>query len=159
MLLNNNKLENTSYFQWLNWLNILDDKGKWCKGSTKTSSSKTSEDSRDVEVERPSRKKTASKNLDPRSISAGNLKQKTSDVKCKVANKNDRKTRSLANKYRNNEQDNYVVSEKKNDKNLKTVPKSNKANSLVETKLMVDKKRRTSSVDNMKTHESRDSTR
>lgn len=87
------------------------------------------------------------------------MKQKTSEVKCKVANKNNRKTRSLASKHRNSDQDNYVVPEKKSDKNLKTVSKSNKANSLVETKLMVDKKRRTSSVDNMKTHESKDSTR
>lgn len=126
-------------------------------------SSKTSEDSKDlkdVEEERPSRKKTASKNLDHRSISLGNLKQKTSDVKCKMINKNDRKTRSLASKNKSSDQENYVVPNKKCDKNLKTIPKSHKANSLMETKLMVDVKRRPSSVDNIKTsRDSKDSTR
>lgn len=140
----------------LSLTNISDDKGKWCKGSSKPSS-KTSEDSKDVEEERPSRKKTASKNLDHRSNSLGNIKQKTSIVKFKVANKNDRKTRSLASKHKSSDQDNYVLPDKKCDKNLKTVSKSNRANSLIETKLTVDVKRRTSSVDNMKTtRESKD---
>lgn len=85
------------------------------------------------------------------------MKRKTSIVKCKVENKNNRKTRSLASKHKNSDQDNYVVPDKKCDKNLKTVSKSNRANSLIETKLTVDVKRRTSSVDNMKTtHESKD---
>jgi len=85
------------------------------------------------------------------------MKQKTSIVKCKEANKNNRKTRSLASKHKNSDQDNYVIPDKKRDKNLKTASKSNKANSLIETKLSVDVKRRTSSVDNMKTsHESKD---
>ncbi|KAL4090574.1 hypothetical protein QTP88_025380 [Uroleucon formosanum] len=136
---------------------LRDDKGKWCKGSNKPSSKTSSDDSKDDEEERPSRKKTASNNLDHRSNSLGNMKQKTSIVKCKVANKNNRKTRSLASKHKNSDQDNYVVPDKKCDKNLKTVSKSNRANSLIETKLTVDVKRRTSSVDNMKTsHESKD---
>jgi len=85
------------------------------------------------------------------------MKQKTSIVKCKVANKNIRKTRSLASKHKSSDQDNYVVPDKKFDKNLKTVSKNNKTNSLIETKLTVDVKRRTSSVDNMKTtRESKD---
>lgn len=79
------------------------------------------------------------------------MKRKTSDIKCKVTNKNDRKTRSLISKQKNDHQDNYVAPYKKCDKNLKTVSKINKANSLIETKLTVDVKRRTSSVDNMKT--------
>jgi len=138
---------------------VLDDKGKWCKGScsNKASSKSSSDDSKDVEEERPSRKKTASNNLDHRSNSLGNMKQKTSIVKCKVANKNSRKTRSLASKHKSSDQDNYVVPDKKFDKNLKTVSKNSKTNSLIETKLIVDVKRRTSSVDNMKTtHESKD---
>lgn len=140
-------------------INILDDKGKWIKGDSKPSSkaSEDSKDSDDVEEERPSRKKTASKNLDHRSTSLVNLKRKTSVVKCKLKNKNDRKTRSLAGKHKSNDQDNYVIPDKKYDKNLKTVSKSNKANSLVETKLPFDVKRKTSSVDNMKTsHENKD---
>jgi len=85
------------------------------------------------------------------------MKRKTSIVKCKVANKNNRKTRSLASKSKSSDQDNYVVLDKKGDTNLKTVSKSNKANSLIETKPTVDVKRRTSSVDNMKTtRESKD---
>lgn len=130
-------------------INISDDKGKWCKGSSKPSS-KTSEDSKDVE-ERPSRNKTASKNFDPRSNSLGSIKRKTSDVKCKVINKNDRKTRSLVSRPKGDDQDNYVAPYKKCDKNLKTVSKNNKANSLIETKLTADVKRRPSSMDNMKT--------
>lgn len=98
------------------------------------------------------RKKTAS-NLNHRSNSLGNIKQKTSLVKFKVTNKNDRKTRSLASKHKSNDQDNYVIP----DKNSKTVSKSNKANSLVETKFSSGVKRRTSSVDNIKTsHENKD---
>ncbi|CAH1736653.1 unnamed protein product [Aphis gossypii] len=136
---------------------LRDDKGKWCKGNSSKSSSKASDDSKDVEEERPSRKKTASNNLDHRSNSLGNMKRKTSIVKCKVANKNNRKTRSLASKSKSSDQDNYVVLDKKGDKNLKTVLKSNKTNSLIETKPTVDVKRRTSSVDNMKTtRESKD---
>ncbi|XP_025416028.1 protein Jumonji isoform X2 [Sipha flava] len=135
---------------------LRDDKGKWCKGDNKPSlkTSEDSKDSDDIEEERPSRKKTAS-NLNHRSNSLGNIKQKTSLVK--VTNKNDRKTRSLASKHKNNDQDNYVIPDKKYDKNLKTVSKSNKANSLIETKLSFDVKRRTSSVDNIKTsHENKD---
>ncbi|XP_060850997.1 uncharacterized protein LOC132929571 [Rhopalosiphum padi] len=136
---------------------LRDDKGKWCKGSSSKPSSKASDDSKDVEEERPSRKKTASNNLDHRSNSLGNMKRKTSIVKCKVANKNNRKTRSLASKSKSSDRDNYVVPDKKVDKTLKTVSKSNKANSLIETKPTVDVKRRTSSVDNMKTtRESKD---
>lgn len=88
------------------------------------------------------------------------MKRKTSDVKCKMTNKNDRKTRSLASKNKSSDQENYVVPNKKCDKNLKTISKSYKANSLVETKLTVDVKRRPSSVDNMKTsRDSKDTTR
>lgn len=132
-------------------MEISDDKGKWCKGGSKPSS-KTSEDSKNiVEEERPSRKKTASKNLDHRSNSLGNIKRKTSDVKCKETNKNNRKTRSLASKHKNSDQDNYIVPDKKSNKNSKIIlSKNNKANSLIETKLTVDVKRRTSSVDNVK---------
>lgn len=122
--------------------------------NNKPPSSKSSEDfkeSKDVEEERPSRKKTVSKNLDHSTNNASNLKRKTSENKCKVVNKNERKTRSLASKFKSDDQDNYIVP----DKNLKTVSKSNKANSLIETKLSSDIKRRTASVDNMKT--SRDS--
>lgn len=145
--------------QWIKLIHFSDGKGKWCKGSSK-SSSKTSEDSKDVEEERPSRKKTAIKNLDHRSNSLGNMKQKNSVIKCKVSNKNDRKTRSLASKYKSSDHDNYVVPVKKCDKTMKTVSKNNKANSLVETKCIVDVKRRTSSVDNMKTsRESKDTIR
>lgn len=79
------------------------------------------------------------------------MKQKNSVIKCNVSNKNGRKTRSLASKYKSSDHDNYVVPDKKCDKNMKTVSKSNKANSLVETKCTVDVKRKTSSVDNMKT--------
>lgn len=130
---------------------LRDDKGKWCKGGSKPSS-KTSEDSKDIgEEERPSRKKTASKNLDHRSNSLGNIKRKTSDVKCKETNKNNRKTRSLASKHKNSDQDNYIVPDKKNNKNSKIIlSKNSKANSLIETKLTVDMKRKTSSVDNVK---------
>lgn len=131
-------------------LNILDDKGKWCKRDSSKTSSSASNDSKAVE-ERPSRKKTASKNTDHRSNSLGNLKQKITDIKCKVTNKNDRKTRSLAGKHKRSDQDNYVIPSKKSDTNLKTSYKNNKANSLIETKLAVDVKRKTSSVDNMKT--------
>jgi len=144
-------LTNILLFVLLSSTNISDDKGKWCKGSSSKPSSKTSDDSKDVEDERPSRKKTASKNLDHRSNSLCNTKQKTSIVKCKVANKNNRKTRSLASKHKISDQDNYVVPDKKCDKNLKTMSnKTNRANSLVETKLTMDVKRRTSSVDNSK---------
>lgn len=81
------------------------------------------------------------------------MKRKTSENKCKVVNKNERKTRSLASKHKSDDQDNYVVP----DKNLKTVSKNNKANSVIETKLSSDVKRRTASVDNVKTiHDSKD---
>lgn len=135
---------------------ISDDKGKWIKGNYKPPSSKSSEDfkdSRDVEEERPSRKKTVSKNLDHSTNNANNLKRKTSENKCKMVNKNERKTRSLASKHKSYDQDNYVVP----DKNLKTVSKNNKANSVIVTKLSSDVKRRTASVDNVKTiHDSKD---
>lgn len=132
-------------------MDIADDKGKWCKGGNKPSS-KTSEDSKDVEEERPSRRKTASKIVDHRSNSLGNIKRMTSDIKCKETNKNDRKTRSLASKYKNSDQDNYIVPDKKSNKNSKDIlsKNNNKANSVIETKLTVDVKRRTSSVDNVK---------
>lgn len=132
-------------------LNILDDKGKWCKRDSSKTSSSASNDSKAVE-ERPSRKNTVSKNTDHRSNSLGNLKQKITDIKCKVTNKTDRKTRSLGGKHKRSDQDNYVIPGKKIDKNLKTSYKNNKANSLIETKLTVDVKRKTSSVDNMKTN-------
>lgn len=131
-------------------IHILDDKGKWCKGGSK-SSSKTSEDLKNVEEERLSRKKTVSKNLDHRSNSLVNFKQKTIDVKYKVGDKNDRKTRSLVSKPKSSDQDNYVVPVKKCDKNFKTVSKNNKSNSLIEAKLSVEVKRRTSSMDNSRT--------
>jgi len=137
---------------------ISDDKGKWCKGGSK-SSSKTSEDSKDVieeQEERPSRRKTALNNFEHRSNSLGNIKRKTNDVKCKEINKNSRKTRSLASKHKNSDQDNYIVPDKKSDKK-NILSKNNKANSLIETKLTVDVKRRTSSVDNVKlSRESKD---
>jgi len=140
--------------------NIIDDKGKWCKGANSKPSSKTSDDTKDVEEERPSRKKTVLKNLDHRSNSVSNLKQKNSDVKCKVVNKNDRKTRSLASKCKSRDQDNYVAPYKKSDTNSKTASKSNKTNSLSGTKLTIDVKRKTSSVDNMKLRrENKDSIR
>ncbi|VVC29307.1 Hypothetical protein CINCED_3A006504 [Cinara cedri] len=129
---------------------LRDDKGKWIKGNVKPPSSKSSEDfkdSKDVEEERPSRKKTVSKNLDYSINNSGNLKRKTSENKCKVVNKNERKTRSLVTKHKSDDQDNYVVP----DKNLRNVLKINKANSLIETKCSSDVKRRTASVDNMKT--------
>lgn len=139
--------------------NISDDKGKWCKGGSSKTSSKTSVDSKDVE-ERPSRKKTASTIIDHRSNSLGNFKQKTSDIKCNVASKNDRKTRSLASKNKSVDQDKYVIPDKKNNKSLKTASKNIRANSLIETKLTVDVKRKTSSVDNMKTNrENKDATK
>lgn len=85
------------------------------------------------------------------------MKRKASDAKCKEENKIDRKTRSLAGKHKSTDQDNYVVPDKKSDTSSKTISKSNKANSLIETKLTVDMKRRPSSVDNIKTsHESKD---
>lgn len=65
----------------------------------------------------------------------------------------------MAGKHKITDQDNYVIPDKKSDKNSKTVSKSNKSTSLIETKLTVDVKRRTSSVDNMKTsRESKDTT-
>lgn len=61
----------------------------------------------------------------------------------------------MAGKSKSTNKDNYVVPDKKSD--TKTLSKNNKANSLIETKLIVDVKRRTSSVDNMNTsYESKD---
>lgn len=77
-----------------------------------------------------------------------------------MTDKNNRKTRSLASKHKSSDQDDYVIPDKKREKNLKTVSKNNKSNSLSETKLLVDVKRKTSSVNNIKTnHENKDSVR
>ncbi|XP_050537392.1 uncharacterized protein LOC126903304 [Daktulosphaira vitifoliae] len=104
---------------------LRDDKGKWCKGKT---SSTTSKDS-DIE-ERSSRKKSSSKTVECRSNSLIDIKQNDSK-----ANSNHRKTRSLVLKHHENCNKNLEIF----DKNTKTASSKFKSRNITETKIILDK--------------------